>query len=80
MFVFSAQGSDERKENYNKRKDFFTKYSYAIPANERLKWKNSAPVYTGSNVAQTAGWKCPKCSTVNANSSNYCVSCGTKKP
>ena len=79
-WVAKEQSSDESVVNYNNRKAFFSKYAYAVPANEQLKWKNGSVSYSGGTSNTVDGWNCPQCSTKNSNGSNFCVSCGTKKP
>lgn len=79
-WIVKQQTSDESVANYNNRKAFFSKYAHAVPANEQLKWKNGSVSYSGSTSYTADGWNCPQCSTKNTNGSNFCVSCGTKKP
>lgn len=79
-WVVKQQTGDDSAVNYNNRKAFFSKYALAVPANEQLKWKNRSVSYSGSTSNTAEGWNCPRCSTKNSNSSNFCVSCGTKKP
>ncbi len=85
-FVVKNQTEDAKTVNYNNRKDFFRKYSHAVPTGEKLKWKDGAISYSGSVSTNpivmntTTGWTCPQCSTKNTNGSNFCSSCGTKKP
>lgn len=63
------------RENYNNRKSFFFKYGAALGTEEQLDWEGELPV-----LSLSFGWSCPHCAAKNAASSNYCTTCGTKKP
>lgn len=82
VFFALNQNNDEKTAKYNNRREFFAKYAKSVPANENLKWKTGSITYSGTTtpVSQTGGWSCPQCSTQNTSGSNFCVSCGTKKP
>ena len=80
VWIVKQQTGDESVANYNNRKAFFSKYAHAVPDSEQLKWKNGSGSYSGSTSYTADGWNCPQCSTRNSNNSNFCVSCGTKKP
>lgn len=70
---------DAKVANYNNRKAFFSKYAYAVYADEQLKWKNGDISYANNTTESINGWRCPKCTAVNADTDNFCTCCGTKK-
>lgn len=79
-WLVKQQTGDTKVVNYNNRKAFFSKYAYAVPADEQLKWKHGDISYANNTTKSVDGWRCPKCTTVNADTSNFCICCGTKKP
>lgn len=79
IWIVKFKTGDANKANYDRRKTFFLKYAYAIPADEHIKWKNGSISYTANTNNSADGWKCPKCSVLNINAANFCVRCGTQK-
>lgn len=79
-WVVKQQTGDAKVANYNDRKAFFSKYAYAVPAEEQLKWKNGDISCANNPAKSVDGWRCPKCATVNADTSDFCICCETKKP
>ena len=53
VWIVKKQRAEATATSYYFRKMFFSKYAYAVPANEQLKWKDG-PEIQGNNTSDSA--------------------------
>lgn len=75
-WIVKDQTSDEKDRNYYNRKGFFSRYAFAVPADEQLPWKDGNIVYTGKREGKQGVWDCRHCGTINLGIDKFCTKCG----